>query len=270
MPDVILTVLDHPAAAHALLGSAWRLAELCGAGRINAMLVRTPPEATMSPSEEVLTMQREVELRRSEENRADAVRGVFDAWTANAPPGIDVRWIELDGVTDLLVEQHGRRADYLVVEQPAHHDYGPSWQALRAALFTTDRPVLVVPAHSPTEFGRRVAIAWRDDGRATKAVLSALHCLRKAEHVFVLTGTRGDATPHVPPILREHGIAAELLVLPIGAGVFGAALLDKAHEIGADMLVMGVYQHSRLRELLLGGVTRHMLHHADLPMLLRH
>ena len=57
---------------------------------------------------------------------------------------------------------------------------------------------------------------------------------------------------------------------PIGAGALGAALLDKAHELGADMLVMGAYQHSPLREFLLGGVTRHMLAHGDLPMLLRH
>ena len=65
-------------------------------------------------------------------------------------------------------------------------------------------------------------------------------------------------------------IRAELHVLPIGPGVFGQALLNKAHELGADMLVMGAYAHSPLREALLGGVTRHMLAHADLPVLMRH
>jgi len=59
-------------------------------------------------------------------------------------------------------------------------------------------------------------------------------------------------------------------VLPIGPGPFGQALLDKARELGADMLVMGAYVHSPLREALLGGVTRHMLAHADLPVLMRH
>ncbi len=141
---------------------------------------------------------------------------------------------------------------------------------LRVALFTTDRPVLVVPAESSATFGRRVAIAWRDDGRATKAVLAALRCLTQAERVFVLAGTRGDAAPQMPAILAEHGIAAELHALPIGAGTFGVALLDKAHQLGADVLVMGAYQHSPLRQLLLGGVTRYMLSHADLPLLLRH
>ena len=158
-----------------------------------------------------------------------------------------------------------------MIEQPARHDYGTSWHALRAALFATDRPVLVVPRSHPATFGRRVAIAWRDDERATKAVLSALRCLTHAESVFVLAGTRGRAvTRRCRRSWRNTALTAELHALPIGAGAFGAALLDKAHELGADMLVMGAYQHSPLRELLLGGVTRHMLAHADLPLLLRH
>ena len=80
MPDVVLVVLDHPAAAGALLAAASRLAELCGAARINALLVRTPPEAMVSPSEEVLTAQREAVLRSAEDYRAEAVRAIFDTW----------------------------------------------------------------------------------------------------------------------------------------------------------------------------------------------
>jgi nucleotide-binding universal stress UspA family protein len=59
-------------------------------------------------------------------------------------------------------------------------------------------------------------------------------------------------------------------VLPLGSGPFGQTLLHKAHELGADLLVMGAHAHSPLRELILGGVTRFMLGHADLPVLLRH
>ena len=75
----------------------------------------------------------------------------------------------------------------------------------------------------------------------------------------------------MPAILAEHGIAAELHALPIG-GLARSALrcCEKAHQLGADVLVMGAYQHSPLRQLLLGGVTRYMLSHADLPVLLRH
>jgi nucleotide-binding universal stress UspA family protein len=266
---VILTVLDQPAVAGALLGASHRLAGLCQAKRINALLVRSPPEALLALSEEVLTTRREADLREVEAERARAVRTIFDAWAAALPPGLATDWIDIDGISELIVEERGRRADWIVIERP--YDYGTSWQALRAAMFATDRPVLLVPPDCTVDFGRRIAIAWRDDERATKAVLAAVRCLAQCEQVYVLAGARDDAPrPQVPAILLEHGITAELHVLKIHEAPFGAALLRKAHELAADMLVMGAYQHSPLRELLLGGVTRHIMGHADLPVLLRH
>jgi nucleotide-binding universal stress UspA family protein len=87
----------------------------------------------------------------------------------------------------------------------------------------------------------------------------------------VLAGVRaGHPQPVMPEILAEHGVEAVLHVLPIGAAVFGEALLAKVHEIGADLLVMGAYTHTAWRELILGGVTKYMLAHADLPVLMRH
>ena len=271
MASVILAVLDHPAAAQALLTAARRLAEDSGARRINALAVRAPPETMVSPSEEVLTEQREATLHAAEADRVAKVRHVFDAWVADMPAAIRTEWIDIDGVAELLVEERGRRADCIVVEQPSRQDYGISWHALRAALFSSHRPVLLVPHQYAGAFGQRIAIAWRNDERATKAVLSALRCFRRVEHVYLLTGTRaGAATPNLPSILAEHGVNAELHEMPIGSGAFGGSLLRKAHELGADMLVMGAYQHTPLRELLLGGVTRYMLTHADIPVLMQH
>jgi nucleotide-binding universal stress UspA family protein len=271
VPGVILVVLDHPAAGGGLLGAARRLALICGATRINAMVVRAPPETMVSPSEEVLTAHREATLRAEEASRTAKLQAAFDTWSATLPSGIAADWTDTDGIAELIVEERGRRSDFIVIERPMRHDYATSWHALRAALFATDRPILAVPRLFAADFGRRIAIAWRDDERATKAVLSALHCLAGCERVFVLSGTRdGAAAPKVPPILTEHGIAAELHILKIGSGPFGATLLRKAHELGADMLVMGAYEHTPLREFLLGGVTRHMMSHANLPVLLRH
>jgi nucleotide-binding universal stress UspA family protein len=269
MAGVILVVLDQPAATESLLNAARQLAEHCGAARINALVVRALPETLISPSEEVLTEPREENLRALEAERAGKVREVFDAWAATMPSGVQVQWIDIDGIAELLVEERGRRADYIVVEQPSRSDYGTSWHALRAALFTTNRPVLLVPAGHARPFGERIAMAWRDDERATRAVLSALRAFPKATCRFVLAGTRG-ADVALPPILAEHGVTAELHRLPIGGGMFGEVLLRKAHELGADLLVMGAYQHHPLRELLLGGVTRYMLSHADLPVLVQH
>jgi len=120
-------------------------------------------------------------------------------------------------------------------------------------------------------FGRRIAIAWRDEKQALRALLPALRWLASAEQVHVLVGVR-DITHaiEVPRVLAEHGLIASLHVLAIHPGPFGQTLLDTAHRLGADLLVMGAYAHSPLRELILGGVTRHMLAHADLPVLMRH
>ena len=104
--------------------------------------------------------------------------------------------------------------------------------------------------------GKRVAIAWRDDARAAQAVLPELRCLGGAEQVHVLAGVRhGAGPPALPQILVDHGVGSELHVLPIGPGPFGQDLLNKAHELGADMLVMGAYAHSPLREALLQLLT---------------
>jgi nucleotide-binding universal stress UspA family protein len=74
----------------------------------------------------------------------------------------------------------------------------------------------------------------------------------------------------MPRVLLEHGIAAELHRLPIGSEPFGQTLLGAVHRVSADVLVMGAYAHSPLRELILGGVTRYMLDYADLPVFMRH
>ena len=219
MPDVILVVLDHPAAAGALLAAARRLAELCGAARINALLVRTPPEAMVSPSEEVLTAQREAELRDAEARPRRRGPRDIRRLGCECPPGI----VTPRGSTSTASSNCWSRN---VAAAPTTW-----WSNSRRSTTTARAGRRCAPRCSPptgrcwwcrrrssAQFGRRVAIAWRDDERATKAVLSALHCLTQAERVFVLMGTRGDAAPRVPPILAEHGIAAELHALPIGTG----------------------------------------------------
>lgn len=272
MRGVILTLLERPDTAPDLLAASERLAGLMGGARIDALVVRMPPEATILPGEEVLTRQREARIREQEEQRAAALRTAFDNWAARAhAEGVSARWCDAEGLVDAAIREWGRRADIIVLRRPTGRDHLPARQEIHAALFGTDRPVLVVPPGLPGDFGRRVAIAWRGDPHSTRAVLSALHRQAPPERVFVLAGMReGRPRPTVPEILTEHGVEAELHVLPVGDGVFGEALLAKAHELGADMLVMGAYLHSPLHGLLLGGVTRFMLGHADLPVLMRH
>jgi nucleotide-binding universal stress UspA family protein len=186
---------------------------------------------------------------------------------------LSAEWCCVEGQPEKPIEAHGRRADFIVAARPLPDDEWPVQQGFKTALLRTERPVLVVPP-DPAQadgFGRRVAVAWRDDDRAAKALLATLRCQAHVERLFLLAGVRGGSPPPgLPPILVEHGAEAEMRVLPIEAAPFGARLLAEAHAAGADLLVMGAYAHSRLRELVFGGVTRFMLQHADLPLLMRH
>jgi nucleotide-binding universal stress UspA family protein len=270
MTDVILVVLERPEAAARLLSAAECLAVLAGGARVNVLAVRTPPGYAGMTAEasfgEMLTS-----LITLEDERIAALEAAFRHWTAGTTVApLTAHWSSVEGLADLLVDE-GRRADFVVAARPTRDDNEPTRRAFQAVLFKTDRPVLVVPPGGETAFGRRAAIAWRDDSRAAKAVLPALRCLGSAEQVHVLAGVRqGASQPTIPQILLDHGVEAELHVLPIGPGAFGQSLLVKAHDLGADLLVMGAYAHSPLREALLGGVTRYMLAHADLPVLMRH
>jgi nucleotide-binding universal stress UspA family protein len=274
MPGVILAVVERPEIAAHTLAAAETLAELAGAGLINVLVIRTPPVATILVTDEILTRQDQVRMQTEERARAAALGEIFDTWAPSVRArGIRTDWCDVEEFADTAVAEWGRRADFIVLQRPWRHSGEPERQAIHAALFDTDRPVLVIPPGGPpVSFGRRVAIAWRDDPRTIRAVLAAVRFLAAAERVHVLAGVREGAPRfRLPDILTEHGIDADLHVLPLaGQRVFGEALLEKAHALGADLLVQGAYVYRPIVGLLLGGVTRHMLTHADLPVLMRH
>jgi nucleotide-binding universal stress UspA family protein len=268
MADVVLVVLRRPEMAAILLQAAQRIAMLMGA-RLNVLAVRDPIHVSALAAEALIEeAESVVRARQQEQQRVTALRTTFESWVHDA--AADARWSEAEGSAPAIIGERGSRADLIVAGQPLEDDR-LARQVFSTALFGTDRPVLLVPPGSTAAFGRRVAIAWRDEKRAVKAVIPVLRWLAGAEQVHVLAGVRhGAPAPGMPQVLLEHGISAELHMLPIGSEPFGQTLLDAVHRLSADLLVMGAYAHSPLRELILGGVTRYMLDHADLPVLMRH
>jgi nucleotide-binding universal stress UspA family protein len=273
MVDVIIAVLGHREPARGVLDAAQCLAGLGGRARVIALAVETPPPASPLMAEALMAEMGDVATAREQDRaRIASLKATFDAWAGDAgQEGITVQWDEVAGPANVAIEQRGSRADAIVIARPLDDDDEPTRHGFQAALFHTERPILVVPAGPSARFGRCVAIAWRDDGRTVKAVIPALRFLAGAEQFHLLAGLREGATrPSVPAVLQDRGINASLHILPIGAGPFGRMLLEKLHEIGADMLVMGAYAHSPLRAMIFGGVTRYMLDHADVPVLMRH
>ena len=271
MSNVVLGLLTRTETAPAILAGAERLAVLLGGARIEAMVMRILPISTIMVTEEVLSKADEKTIRGHEAERAAALRRIYDIWAVrhggvNAP-----RWIDEEGITETLVKTWGERADYIVVGRPDAHADRAEHDALHAALFASERPVLMMPPQAKAEFGKTIAIAWRDDKFTMHAILAALRCVPMAEQVHVLMGRReGDAAPSIPNVIAEHGMTVTGHELSIGKEVFGAQLLANVHELNADLLVMGAFVHNAWHNLLFGGVTKYVLAHADIPVLMRH
>ncbi len=271
MSNVILVILTRTDSAATVLAAATRLGTLAGGARFEVLVMRVPPVSTILVTEEVLTKEQEQTIRSHEAGRAAALRRSFGAWAAGQAGEAGPRWIDEEGVAETLVKEWGGRADYIVVGQPLEHGARAEHEALHAALFASGRPVLMVPAHAGTEFGETVAVAWRDDKFTLHAVMSVLHCIPRTADIHVLMGRRADAPPpRIPAVLAEHGVTVTGHELPVGKDIFGALLLAKAHELNAGMLVMGAFAHNAWHNRLFGGVTKYMLAHADIPVLMRH
>ena len=152
-------------------------------------------------------------------------------------------------------------------------------ELLGEVLLTCRLPSLILPPgwDRDARFSR-VLVAWDGSAEATRAIHAALPFLQGARRVVLLDGGRPNTPegavylPHFEPFvyMSRHGVEADPMCVGIPARTAGAALLKKAEQVGADLIVMGAYGHSRLRERAIGGATRYMLEHAQTPVFLQH
>ena len=209
--------------------------------------------------------------------RAEATAQAFDAQCK----ALDVRSefrIVVEEALDAMVE-HGRCSDLIVVGQTDRHQApdGLAFDFPQQALLHAGPPILIVPCAGVfASVGQSVLVAWKGTREAANALRNALPVLRSAQHVSLVEvgeapdrAAGDDSLMLAKAWLESHGIevwAHRELAL---AGV-GAQLLSRAAAIGADLIVCGGYGHSRLREWMLGGVTRHLLEHMTVPVLFSH
>ncbi len=222
------------------------------------------------------------DLRREQDAQEKLTRQTFDDLLAlhridyreNSLPMdlASASWIVADGSAREEIIRRGAAHDLIVVGRPA--DDVNSAPLVEAALFGTGRPVLVSPPEGPETLGENVLIGWNRSPLSARAMQSAMSFLERARKVTIVTVTTG-AKPGPSP----HDMADHLAWHSIDAGVkeiapdyrsVGEVLLAEAEEVGSDLLVMGAYSRGRLRELLMGGVTRHVLAHAEVPVLMAH
>ena len=199
----------------------------------------------------------------------------------DGPPGdgVSTEWIGEVGADTAWVAEHGRTADLIIVgNSGAGHggqDGGIAMAVLEAALMESGRPVLVAPPAAPASVGRVVTIAWNGTREAAGAVSAALPFIAQAERVVILTVEGDDDAEDRSPerlqrVLRWHNPAVLMHRLVREHGSVAETLLAAARQAESDLLVMGGYGHTRLREAVFGGFTRHVLERAELPVLMAH
>jgi len=228
--------------------------------------------------EQILTSA--TSMANEEERR---VRALFDGYCSRADLAVVARpreaprdrpsasWSEATGKQADVVAIRGRLVDLIAVAQP-DHKLNIGFNTLEAALLETGRLVLLCPPRPVTTIGRQVAIAWNGAVEAACAVAAAMPILVAAERVTVLSASTGHAIDPGPEALCDHlachGVEAAIAAFDTRPHTVGQGLLAATRDAGADVLLMGAYGHNRRRELVMGGVTKYVTDHADVPVLL--
>ena len=193
--------------------------------------------------------------------------------------GIPGEWRQVEGFTARLVATYGLYADLVVVGQPAPDGPETSGAALvEAALFETGRPVLLTPyAGKFKTIGTRALIGWNASAQAARAVHDAIPLLAQASAVTVLVvdarddGTHGEEPgADIARHLARHGLKVDVKRITSTETDVSSTILSYAADSSTDLIVMGGYGHSRLREFILGGVTRGLLESMTVPVLMSH
>jgi nucleotide-binding universal stress UspA family protein len=192
---------------------------------------------------------------------------------AEAENQVSYGWAGRHLFGDSRIGSYGRVFDLIVLGRPERHGEPPRLTVVEAALFESGRPVLLVPPSSPGTIGATIVIAWNGSTETARTVALGMPMLAKAGRVIVLTleGWGEDPTgEELANNLQRNGIAAEAVKRSMISRSAGEAILEYAAAFHADLLIKGAYTQSRLRQMILGGATSHILANAKLPVLMAH
>lgn len=181
-------------------------------------------------------------------------------WHPKAPAG------------DAFLATHGRLFDLIILGRPMPGKALPSMATLEAVLFETGRPLLIAPPTPPKTIGDTIVIAWNGSTETARTVAFATAFLRQAKRIVVLSiegwSSPSPSSEQLALSLRRNEIAAEARHLPVPKRGNGEAILAETEALGGDLLIKGAYTQSRLRQMIFGGATAHILASATVPVLM--
>ena len=237
----------------------------------DGFFVAASPETTES-------LEREGVERSEQSKRAflDFVNGhgISLREAPSAESGVTASWHMEVGRESEVVALYGRLFDLIVMGRLMKEGQGPSSTTLEAALFDSGRPVLIAPPQAPATIGRNIVIAWNGSAETARAMSYAGELMASAGKVTVVSVEGGIMEgPSSAEVLRQlawHGIAATARHLDAAGRTVGEATMAEAESLGADLVIKGAYTQSRLRQMIFGGSTRHILTTTKIPVLMAH
>lgn len=214
-------------------------------------------------------------FRQRDAELVESIRADFTARVRAADLQDRAEFIDIGSSNDFSLSECARSHDVVVMPTGAadlgaeHYNARPDVVAMRGG-----RPVILVPpAYEVPQLGEHAVVAWDGKRASARALGDAMNILETKEKVTVLT-VGEPLTPRpgadVMQLLRRHGLEAEYLVRPVSRSGISRTIIDTCEEVGAGLLIMGAYEHSMMREELMGGVTHDIVKNATIPVLMSH
>ena len=190
-------------------------------------------------------------------------------------PGLSCGWLDDAPEGESFVGSYGRVFDITVLSRPDANTIGLHNRAIESGLFESGRPILLSPPVPPKDIATNVMIHWNCSTEQARATAAAMPLLQEAKRVTVLTVSGGQGVPgptaeQLLVHLQRNGIAAKPMTVGLEGKSTGDAILRAAKAEGCDLLVKGAFTQSRLRQMIFGGATSHILANAELPVLMAH
>ena len=273
----VLVHVGDAADVTARIDAAIRLARIFQA-RLTGLYLVPPVVLSSSVASMVPSVVISRRLEEDAEARASAESLFRERATIDGFPGVD--WRAPPGDVLEIALEHARTTDLFVLGQsdPADGNALFGEQLIATILLGGGHPVLIVPyIGAPAQFGENVLIATDGGREAARAISDAWPVLERARRVEVLMGSRpgmlesyDESNARLSRWLADHGIRCTVRRNDAEPAFVGESLLSRAADFGSDLIVMGGYGHSRMRELMLGGMTRTILASMTVPVLMSH
>jgi len=239
----------------------WQINEFIGGDMMGGF---SPKDYTQDIAEEAKKARQIFEsfMQKHDVSRSSkTTKSMSFGWLDNVPEG------------ESFVGSYGRVFDVIVMNRPDANSTGLYHGAIESGLFESGRPILLSPPSPPLQIATNVLIAWNCSTEQARAIALAMPLLQKADRVTVLTviggtGVPGPTDEQLIRYLQRNGIVAEPLRVELDGRSTGEAILATAQSLGCDLLIKGAYTQSRLRQMIFGGATQHVLANATLPVLL--